>query len=43
MLWIFPYIKRKLVKGKRKLSAWLLWGYKQQIKHLKLRYFAISV
>ena len=42
MIWIFPYIRKKMLQYYRKLLRWMFWGISQQLKQIKSKIFAIS-
>ena len=35
MIWIFPYIKKRILRGYRNLLRWLFWGLSQKLKRMK--------
>ena len=43
MIWIFPYIRKRLVKKYRDFLRFLFWGISQKLKRLKTSYFAMSI
>lgn len=43
MFWIFPALKKRVIRAYRNFLRWLFWGISQKLKQLKSKCFAMSV